>query len=291
MNLENCTFLGDFDDHYEVRLLNGDILPIRINMINEDNVKRVIVDAAREVGIIFREHRLEVVPPSDDNPHYLVFQNPVNVTRLVRDYGDVVELHLNSLTEEGILDFLDYTDEEKKDEEKKDEEKETLLKETKVWTGWNPLDWTSIAAEVAGVWPCERLILTCQTGLASFLNGFGVVAGDRVKELEIVSTDMYQVVDALCAHFPKMTDLRLPEGFLLHTDRLRVWGEKLLAQTNVNVVHFYMRERHEVTPWVGWRVNFLYAHDRPNEIRTVQYIRSSLGDYGQLLGDFNDFND
>lgn len=301
MNLDNCAFLGDYDDHYEVRLLNGDILPIRVNMLNEEKLCQVIVDAACEVGIVFREHRVEVVPPTDDNPYYLVFQQPVKgvLGTMIVDYGDIVELGLNGLTPQKHLDFLDYCLENTRKH----------VNETRVFVTWENVDWMELGKQIGLGWPCTRLVVrstySCNgaSQLTNFLKGFGEVAGDRVAQLCLDVNDTvyrsyltpdditWEVLDTVVTFFPALTDLELPVSTMYHVRHSCIWGEKLFELAHLNRIHIPVDNRdreHLVTCWAAWRLNWLYIHDRPGVIACVDMTRWVPDEYGEVLANLDE---
>lgn len=103
MNLENTTFLGDYDDHFQLRLLDGTLIDLRVNMINEHDIPGAISDAAGKVGINLRRHRIKWEKMDD---HYFAIQEapPLNT------WFDITTNTLKIESLESLYDAVDYVD-------------------------------------------------------------------------------------------------------------------------------------------------------------------------------------
>lgn len=103
MNLDNTTFLGDYDDHFQLRLLDGTLIDLRVNMINEDDIPGAIAHASHQVGITLRKHRLKYKKVDED---YFAFQE----TPPLNTWFDMTTNTIKIDSLESLYDAIDYVD-------------------------------------------------------------------------------------------------------------------------------------------------------------------------------------
>lgn len=103
MNLQNCTFLGDYDDTYTLRLLDGTMLPLRVNMINENDLKKTVCEAAEEAGIVLRPHRVYLHIDEDNRMVYAVQDAPE-----CSSFFNALTQTISFDSQQSVWDALDY---------------------------------------------------------------------------------------------------------------------------------------------------------------------------------------
>lgn len=103
MNLDNCTFLGDFEDTHTLRLLDGTVTEMRVNMINDEDISGVIIDAAKACGVELHRHRLNYATDPENPRLYLAYQDPPN-----RFHFSIAGL--NNLTIQSVPNLTDAVD-------------------------------------------------------------------------------------------------------------------------------------------------------------------------------------
>lgn len=106
MNLDNTTFLGDFDDLYTLRLLDGTLLEIRINLINDQDISSVIVQTIQEnTQIKVRPHRVHYTFEPLDRLYVAVVEPPAIHTWFDENHSTISFNHPSAM-----IDAIDAFD-------------------------------------------------------------------------------------------------------------------------------------------------------------------------------------
>lgn len=104
MNLDNCAFLGDYEDTYTLRLLDGSLMEMRINMINDADIPGVIIDTAANSGVVLRRHRLHYSVDPENPRLYLAYQDAPSRANFCD--GGINDLNIGSTKD--LIDAVDF---------------------------------------------------------------------------------------------------------------------------------------------------------------------------------------
>lgn len=263
MNLDNSTFLGEFDDHYLVKMLDGTVFEMRYNLINEDDLLDVVVDAAQSVGIVLRKHRLRAVLDETNDRTYWVFQEPPKVSATWLDTNGVLSVELKR--NHDVFDALDYF--------------------SSLGSSSRPCPHLHLSSSSHGhsttreLWKLLSVLyrpVILDVGYMTMDNEMDILklfAECDVQELRIMSlSDRH--VDFLCNHMKSLRTLRITDR-VFQTIR-EEWGKHLCASTHVAEIHFCradVRDERELKGWSDWQIRSCI---RREDIQSV-YCSIELG--------------
>lgn len=282
MNLDNSTFLGDFDDHYTVKMLDGTLFELRYNLVNEHNLLGAIVDSADQVGIKLRRHRVRAILDEMDDRTYFVFQEPPNMNHVYsvqRNVEDTI-VRISIASNENLLDAIDYFE----TNQHSDLGRVTLslsccepfgvrLDTNELWKLLSTLYQPSVLELDLPTSKAEAEVIT--------------IFGDGIKELKIGRLSG-EIVTCLCTSLPHLSVLILTDRNLGYVDD--EWGIQLAACTNIQKIRFlrvYSREILRMKEgWRDWHITLgeMSNQDEYVSHRSAELTRFSfLDSYGALI--------
>lgn len=286
MNLDNCTFLGDFDDTYTLRLLDGTLLEMRVNLINEDNVASTILQTIQDnTHITVRPHRLRYTYEPDDRLYVAVLLPPAIHTWFNENRRTISFNHPNS--------FIDAIDAFEMGTGVAGEKRhfESLCIQSCADVSRVNLEELFQVIKTKNVWSTNHLILGDNIRLIPHMfeafNNFNNF--NNVEKLTLTEDNLDLLSECLCTNIRQLVlnmrsftqtvhssiGVRLAECPYLETISVycKIFYRTITFETVMNKTHLNM--------WKDWRAEMIGLSD--DNIMEIRLTRDRFEKWGQML--------